>query len=218
MKNLRIRVQVLTPIEIPNYPIHLDGLLYWSIIDHTDWDKDTALSYLDSAIAKQNGIYKASAMIFTRSVDTPLIACETAHPTTINWNEFGLLLSKKIGTIITKTGYYRKRMTKRNAISVGYIEFYAVGDSYKIQHLLELAGFIGLSNKQGFGEIGEILIEEIAQDHSFFFENGLVARNLPIEMLPSDYKGVQQLLPTTPPYSTTRKILSVFPEFTVITY
>lgn len=218
MTNLKLTLEILTPIEVPKYPIHLDGLLYWSIIDHTDYTEGQALEYLDTVLAKENGIYKASQLIYTRSSTQPLLACETTHPTTINWFEFSLPLAKKVGTITTKSGHYRKKMTTRNALAVGLVEFYAVGDPEKIQHLLELAGFIGLSNKQGFGEIGEITIEEIEQDYSFFLEDGSIARNLPITMLSDEYIGMKQLLPIAPPYSTSPKHLSVLPEFTVITY
>ncbi|EOZ8645471.1 hypothetical protein ACQWTT_001222 [Acinetobacter baumannii] len=218
MNNLKITLEILAPIEVPKFPIHLDGLLFWSIIDHTDFTEDQALAYLDTVLAKENGIYKSSALIYTKSLKCPLTACETNHPTTINWNEFSLPLAKKVGSIVTKAGYYRKKMTSRNSLSVGFVEFYAVGDSKRIKHLLELAGFIGLSNKQGFGEIGEIIIEEIENDYSFYLEDGSIARNLPVSMLPEGFNGMQQLLPLKPPYRSAEKHLAAFPEFKVITY
>lgn len=218
MKKLKITLEILAPIEVPKFPIHLDGLLFWSIIDHSDFSESQALDYLDTILDKDNGIYRTSALIYTRSLKHPLTACETNHPTTVNWNEFSLPLSKKVGTIVTKTGYYRKKMTSRNALSVAFVEFYAVGDANKIRHLLELAGFIGLSNKQGYGEIGEIIIEEIENDYSFFLKDGSIARNLPVSMLPEGYQGLKQQLPLNPPYRSAVRHLAALPEFTVITY
>lgn len=218
MKKLKITLEILAPIEVPKFPIHLDGLLFWSIIDHSEFSESQAIDYLDSILDKENGIYKTSALIYTRSLKHPLTACETNHPTTVNWNEFSLPLSKKVGTIVTKTGYYRKKMTSRNALSVAFVEFYAVGDANKIRHLLELAGFIGLSNKQGYGEIGEIIIEEIENDYSFFLKDGSIARNLPVSMLPEGFKGLKQQLPLKPPYRSAERHLAALPEFTVITY
>lgn len=218
MKNLKIKLEILSPIETPNYPVHLDGLLFWSIIDHSNYSQEQALAFLDDVLAKEDGIYKASAMIYTRSHTHPLTACETTHPTSINWFEFSLPLSKKVGTIVTKSGYFRKKMTTRNAIAVGYVEFYAIGNPDKIRHLLELAAFIGLSNKQGFGEIGDISIEEIENDYTFFLSDGTVARSLPVSKLPDDYTGIKKLLPIVPPYSTSPKQLAALPEFKVITY
>lgn len=218
MTPIRIIVEVLSPIELPKYPIHLDGLLFWALKDESDITDEEALIKLDSILAKDGDIYKASSMRFIRSVDLPIVDKEIAHPTRTHWNEWKFTVVEKSKTITTKGGPFRKRMTIKAGISAGFVEFNAVGDAMKIQYLLDSLGFIGLSNRQGFGEIGEIQVDEINEDYSFYDENGELARVLPIAVA-KQYCGEYLSIKNSyqPPYKTSARVDCLVPNFRVLT-
>ena len=46
MKPLHISVEILSPILLPKYPIHLDALLYAAIKDNSDMNDDTILKVI----------------------------------------------------------------------------------------------------------------------------------------------------------------------------
>lgn len=218
MTPVRITIEILSPIEMPKYPIHLDGLLFWALKDETDLTDEQALAELDSVLAIDGDIYKASSMRFIRSVDLPIVDNEIAHPTRTHWDEWQFTLTQKSKTVTTKGGPFRKRMTTRSGMSTGFVEFCAVGDAKKIHYLLDSLGFIGLSNRQGFGEIGNIQIDEINEDYSFFDENDELARVLPIAVAnrnSDEYLAIKNSY--HPPYKTSIRVDCLVPNFRVLT-
>ncbi|WP_436659648.1 hypothetical protein [Acinetobacter sp. P1(2025)] len=211
MKNLKVVVEILSPIVMPKFPIHLDALIYYGV--GFDFDK------LDQVLAKDDasGVYRASAMQFLRIAGETIKETAAVHATRTYWEDFKLPFSHKAGTITVKGGPYRKKMTKRNAISTQYVQFYAVGDAEKIKYVLSSLGFIGKSNQQGFGQIGNIEIEEVENDFSFFDQNAELARILPIEMVETNKSYLKQFVRYKPSYVQSESADCFLPNFKLIT-
>lgn len=224
MKSLQIVLKIRSTIEVPKFPVHLDGLLFWALYE---LGEDT--EKLKEILKQTEGIYHASAMRYIRSPIMPITTAPVVNVTTSKWPDFpyplfqkvvsanGLIKTKAVSRIVFKTGPYRRKISVRNGVSVGEVEFHAVGDAKKIKWLLDSLGFIGLSNRKGYGEIEEIIINEIDEDHSWFDENGYLARILPVEkMLQSDISGyVQQLCRFAPNYADikTPSVLCCLPNY-----
>lgn len=216
MNSLRIELGISSPILQPQYPIHLDALLYAAFKSASDFSDEEILLELDKILAKENGIYKASAMRFIKSTSMPLVASDVSFVTRTHWTEWEYSKHEREKSVITKGGPFRKRVTEYQAINVGAVEFHAIGDEEKIKYLLEILGFIGLGNNQGFGEISSINFEE-SEDYCFFDENGELARNLPIEMVSNEIANqcINTVNSVKPPYKTSERKQSVIPNFRV---
>lgn len=223
MKPVRILLTIASPIELPKFPIHLDALLYWALHELGMDSKK-----LDEILKQTDGIYHASALRNIRTPTTPLVAATNSHVTTSNWPEYdGALMEKylsrkgveklrEVKKILLKTGTYRRKVSIQNALKVAQVEFHAVGNPELIQWLLESLGFIGLANKQGFGEISSVWIEEIEHDLSWFDEEGKLARILPVSHLESDANlYLQQSCRVKPNYADASNplVLSCIPNF-----
>lgn len=217
MKSLHIVLEILSPIELPKYPIGLDGLLYWAVKDNSDATDEQVLEYLDQVLSKKDGIYQASSMRCIRNAEAPLIEKMISHPTRTHWSEWPFPLKDKKKQVTTKGGPHRRRMTSKNGISVGHVDFHAVGDAEKIHYMLDILGFIGTSNNQGFGEIGQIEITTIEDDFSFFDENKLLARVLPMSMMTGQRQYFQTINSFKPPYNSSPRELCAIPDFRVLT-
>ena len=217
MKPLHISVEILSPILLPKYPIHLDALLYAAIKDNSDMDDDTILKVIDSVLDKQDGVYKSSAMRFLKTNHFPVTYSERSLATRTHWEDWEFSQHEKSKSIIVKGGGFRKRVTTFNAVNVHAVDFHAVGDPSRIEHLLNCLGFIGLNNNQGFGEIGSITIEEAEQDYSFIDEDGNLARCLPVEMVTQDIRSTCMQLVNSfkPPYQSSERIQTCIPNFRI---
>lgn len=223
MKPISILLTIVSPIELPKFPIHLDGLLYWAL-NELGMDK----SKLDEILKQTDGIYHASSLRHIRTPTTPVVTTSNAHVTTSEWPEFegelmervtskkGVTKLKEVKKIVFKTGSYRRRISIQNGLKVAEVEFHAVGDAQKIHWLLDSLGFIGLANKRGFGEIGSIAISEIEQDLSWFDEDGKLARILPVTHLKAEAdRYLQQSCRIKPNYAdaTNPLVMSCIPDF-----
>lgn len=215
MKPLHISVELLSPVVMPKYPIHLDALLYEAIKDNSDLDQQSITDLLDKFLAKKNGIYQASAMRFLKSNHNPLKTFEWALATRTHWEDWQFSEHEKAKNIITKGGGFRKRVTTYNAILVKTVDFHAVGDAARIKQMLEAIGFIGMLNNQGFGEVADVHIEVIDNDFSFFDEEGRLARCLPIELVDQDQRDqyLQVINSVKPPYKFSERVQSLLPSF-----
>lgn len=219
-KPLHILLEIGSPIEMPQYPIHLDSLLYWAIKDNCDDDNVSVLARLDQILDKAHGIYKASSMRFVRSVSQGLIVKDINHPTRTHWSDWEIQLSKKASRVTTKTGGFRKRLTIKNGVLCERVEFFAVGDAAKIRYLLEVVGFIGTSNRQGFGEIININIEEVDVDQSWYSVDRELMRILPSTLFSPAYADQSYRLSMAafaPPYHQSGQQACVFPNFLITT-
>lgn len=215
MKTLHISVELQSPIVMPKYPIHLDALLYDSIKDNSDLDHESIIHTLDTILAKENGIYKASALRFLKSNHFPITTFEWALATRTHWEDWQFSEHEKAKNIITKGGGFRKRVTTYNAILTKFVDFHATGNADQIKHLLSMLSFIGRLNNQGFGEISNIHIETIEGDYSFFDEEGELARCLPIDLVAADQRAqyLQITNSVRPPYQHSERVPSLLPSF-----
>lgn len=215
MKPLHISLQILSPILLPKYPIHLDALLYAALKYHSDMEDESVLKIIDGILDKQNGVYKASALRFLKSNHSPLTTTQWSFATRTHWEDWEFSQKEKARTIVTKGGGFRKRVTTYNAIKAHAVDFNAVGKPNEIRYLLNCLGFIGLENNQGFGEIGDITITEIEDDYSFFDDSGELARCLPIGMVAEEIKPTVMQLNNAvkPPYQSSERILACLPNF-----
>lgn len=215
MKPLHISLEILSPVLLPKYPVHLDALLYAALKDNSDMDDESILKIIDGILDKQNGVYKSSAMRFLKSNHFPLTSIQWSFATRTHWEDWEFSQNEKSKNIITKGGGFRKRVTTYNAIQSHAVDFNAVGEPEEIHYLLSCLGFIGLNNNQGFGEIGNITIAEIEEDFSFIDDEGELARCLPISMVPEDVKNTVMQLKNSvkPPYQSSERILACLPNF-----
>lgn len=214
MKSIKISMEISSPILVPKYPIHLDALLYSSLQLNTNWSENEILDELKKILAIENGVFKASAMRFTRTKQQPITFKKCSLATRTHWTEWPYSSHERAKTITTKGGGFRRRVTSYNGIVTPCVEFHAVGVPDRIHYLLDVLGFIGLCNNQGFGEITNIQIEE-DQDFSFFDEQGSLARCLPTYMLTKDQLANHFITTNSiaPPYKTSERVESVIPDF-----
>lgn len=217
MKTLHISVEVLSPLLMPKYPIHLDALLYAALKDNSDMEDGEVIEILDRILGKQDGVYKSSAMRFLKTNNFPLVSFERSFATRTHWEDWEYSENEKSKNVVTKGGGFRKRVTTYNAIQAYAVDFYAVGEANKIEYLLKCLGFIGLQNNQGFGEIGNITISEIKNDYSFIDDQGELARCLPINLVPEELKLLNMQLKNSikPPYQSSERVLTCIPNFRV---
>lgn len=215
MKPLHIQLEILSPILLPKYPIHLDALLYAALKDNSDMTDESILNIIDGILDKKDGVYKSSAMRYLKSNLYPLTTFEWSFISRTNWEEWEFSTQTKAKRITTKSGAFRKRVTPHNAIHVHAVDFNAVGNPDQIHHLLYCLGFIGLNNNQGFGEIGEITITIVEDDYSFFDEQNELARCLPVGLVPKQLRTslLQLTNSVKPPYQTSDRILACLPDF-----
>lgn len=215
MKPLHIAVELLSPVVMPKYPIHLDALLYECIKDNSDLDQQSITKLLDTILSKKDGVYQASAMRFLKSNHNPIKSFEWALATRTHWQDWQFSEHEKAKNIITKGGGFRKRVTTYNALLVKTVDFHAVGNPKHIKQLLETIGFIGLLNNQGFGEIADIHIEVVADDYSFFDEDGNLARCLPVELVDLNQRDeyLEVINSVKPPYKFSERVPSLLPSF-----
>ena len=214
MKPIKISLEISSPILVPKYPIHLDALLYASYQLNTNLSDTEILNELEKVLAKEDGIFKASALRYVRTKQSPISMCEWSLVTRTHWIEWPYSSHEREKTITVKGGGFRKRVTTYNAILTSTVEFHAVGEPKKIKYLLESLGFIGLNNSQGFGEITAVEIDD-DDDFCFFDEEGELARCLPLHMVSSE--KVQHYLrvinSVKPPYQSSERVDSLLPNF-----
>lgn len=222
MKNLCITLHIKTPIITGKYPLNLDGLLYWSAYEGSAENEVKALEIVNRALASDQGVFKSSDMIFIQTPQHSITQQEAAFSTNFNWREHRFPTKKK--SILELGGPYRARLTTYDAIGCCAVRFYAVGDADIIRFLIESAGFIGRGNNQGWGEIGEIVIEEIAQDNSWYQVSNdnkpQLQRCLPvavaesIDVLETVFtRDDQTLIKSKPPYTKTKETLGYSTSF-----
>lgn len=212
MKPLEIQIATHTPVELGPYPLHLDGLLFWTLYAHTD-DAGQALAMLEGMLSRQHGVFQASAMAFARTPLEPVTLRQTVHPTCFDWSEWDLPTDRK--SIMELGGPFRSRMTKYQAWAAPALIFHAVGDAKAIERVLRATPGIGTNSNKGSGEIRAVSVREVATDHSWFFQ-GELARTLPVELFP-DGPGLPMQARITPPYNVGKTVSCFVPDFRVIT-
>lgn len=212
MKPLEIQIATHTPVELGPYPLHLDGLLFWTLCAHTD-DADQALSLLKGMLAHKDGVFLASALAFVRTPLEPVTLRQAVHPTCFDWADWELPTDRK--SVLELGGPFRARMTKYQAWSAPALIFHAVGDAVAIERVLRATPGIGTNSNKGSGEIRAVSVREVATDQSWFCE-GKLSRTLPIELCP-DGAGLPMSARIFPPYNRGKSLNCFVPDFRVIT-
>lgn len=222
MQNLCITLHIDTPIIMGKYPLNLDGLLYWSAYEGHQENESLALEVLSKALDSQEGVFKSSDLIFLQTNEYSITQKEAVFTTNFNWAEHSYPLKKK--RIMEAGGPYRSRMTTYNAIGCLAVRFYARGHADLIRFLLETAGFVGRGNNQGYGEISQIVIDEIEEDLSWWRTNNEgqveLQRCLPSELVKNIKvlgealdKESEGLIKAHPPYTKTKETLGFSTKF-----
>lgn len=222
MKNLCITLHLKVPLIPGKYPLNLDGLLYWAAYEGSNEDDDAAQAILLKALAQEQGVFKASDMIYLQTPEVAITQKEAVFSTSMNWKEFKYPTNRT--AIMELGGPYRARLTTYASIDVVAVRFYAKGDAELIGYLIETAGFIGRGNNQGHGEISEIVIEEVDSDLSWYRINGSntveLHRCLPATVVDSinEIKEDFELLALSsirvkPPYTTSPNVLGYSTAF-----
>lgn len=240
MENFVVNMNLVMPVETSNFEMNLDGLLYWGIQKLHGLDEpNEILSILDAILAKENHLYKASQVIWVRSLQKPLSSGVAVHPTCHNWEDYpfdlpkiATKIDKKTGepsqivrpmkTIVIKGGQFRARMTKSNTLIAQGAKFYGVGDIHKVRFYLSAIFGLGRNVAQGSGEIDGLNVRPIDDDLSWFgvdeHQQPRLHRALPADMpLPEIFNNLtleESLRNIAPPYylSPNNNALCVLPD------
>jgi len=205
----RLICNIGTPMQLGSHPLHLDGLLYWLAESYTD----KPISVLDTVLAKQDGIYKASALAFAPQPLEIVTYRSTKHPTCWSWNEWDMPLNAK--SIVQKGGQYRARMTDYHSHVCSKVVFFGVGDIAKIKAIMATCNGLGRNSNQGMGEITSFEIEQMDHDYSWFMDDQLM-RALPMSLIPASIDQsttIEGMASIAPPYKSTATTQTLSPVF-----
>lgn len=170
---LKIELEILSPIvQGGGYPIHLDSLVYWSLINF-GMDHDSAINELENIFSQSNGIYHASQALFVKSANSTVIATEVVRLTKFEWADYSGQFTKSKKSIKENEGEFRKQFAEKHAIRTNKIVFFAHGDKAKIYFYLNSLVGIGKWANAGFGEIDKITITQMIEDNSWFYNDKL---------------------------------------------
>lgn len=207
MKPFELQLELLSPVILPTYPVHLDGLLWWALTSHLPEDEIPAA--LDSLLAQEDGVYKASAMAFLATPAQTLTAATVSYVDCHRWEQDNLLNGTGKKSFQLKGGPFMRRLREWQAHSAPAVHFAAVGDAEAIVTLLRhtIMG-VGRNYRHGAGRIGRIAWQPLNEDQSWFDAGGSLQRTLPAHL------GDQALaLPAAcrPPYHQTEHQPCVVP-------
>lgn len=182
---LKIELEILSPIvQGSGYPIHLDSLVYWSLINF-GIDHDSAINELKSVFSQSNDIYHASQALFVKSANSTVIAAKVIRLTKFEWADYSGQFVKSKKSIKESEGEFRKQFTEKHAIKTDQVVFFAHGDKDKILFYLNSLVGIGCGANSGFGEILKITVTESIEDYSWFYSHKL-NRVLPTRLFSMD--------------------------------
>ena len=185
------------------FPLHLDGLLYWAILQFMEENK--VQDELNRIIQLTNGVYRASQALFVKSNRNNLTVEHTNRVTRTAWREYELGFSKSKKSIKECEGPFRKRLDTFMAIKANKIIFFAQADVALVQWYLNSLMGIGRHTNSGFGEIDNIIINNIEQDNSWFL-NGMLNRVLPISCLSEPLNNPVRTIRYKPNYKTSEQV------------
>lgn len=212
---LRIELDLATPvIHSEIYPMHLDGLLFWTIQSYID-NSDEVQAQLDRLLMKTGDVYRASQALYAKSKADRLTAQQIIRLTRTNWSEYDGQFPKTKKSIKENEGIFRKRFDLLNATGTKKVVFFAVGDQHEIQVWLNSIMGIGRQTNSGFGEIEQVTITSMADDWSWFMQ-GRLNRIIPLDML-ADHAGYTvRECRYKPNYKSSPAKICAVPEHTTI--
>lgn len=179
MVSFSMEIQLVTPVIMPAYPIHLDGLCWWALKQHLPEEHiEQAIEGLLSRDA--DGVFKASAMKFVVSEHKALTAHEETYSDCWKWEHGSLFGSGKQSNIRINGGPYRRRMQTWYAIHADSVAFTGEGDPAAIADLIghSILG-IGRNYRRGAGRLGNITWHERDQPFQMVNQEGVPERTIP---------------------------------------
>ncbi len=226
MKPFKLTIDLLIPTIITKQPVTLDALLWHCNFLHCH-DETVATKRIEKYLKKTDGVFHASALQFGVTSQQTLIACESVsvgtmrEDTDLHPDLFKPTSKKKNAknpypNIVVTGGAYRNTVRKYQSYHAPVIVFYGVGDGEAVAQMLTYYVIaIGKNATDGVGEIGDVRVEEIEHDRSFFDAEGQLNRPLPLEMYKKlggeDTEETQQL-GLIPPYRLNSTQPCVVPE------
>ncbi len=174
-----IEMELLTPVILPAFPMHLDGLCWWALHQHVREDQiDSALA--DILARDDQGVFKASAMKFVVSPTKALTSHDVTYADCWRWEKNGLIPTGRKTKIVIDGGPYRRRLQAWRSVHADRVLFTGVGHPAAIADLIShsILG-IGLNYRRGAGRLGAITWRETETPFSMFDANGAPVRTLP---------------------------------------
>lgn len=207
MKPFRIQVNMVSPIVVGKFPLHLDSLLYWLLSEFKDSEEEI-FKVLDTVLEKSvDGIYLCSAMYFNKKpkfVKSGVVSNSDQMIDKLydlnafsNQNEVGEINLAAVHAIHTKTAFFNATCHKE-----------------KVEALLNRVHGIGRLTNSGFGQIKSISFEELDSDESLL-SNGKLMRVISDEGFPDEMLkqvgAVRGYGRFSLPYHTCRKSKIIIP-------
>jgi CRISPR type IV-associated protein Csf3 len=212
MGPFELQIELRSPLILPNYPLSLDGLLYWALRDHMAHDQ--AMQALDGLLASQDGCFKASSMAFVRTPWQDVTAKVVAYGVCIDFEDNDLFVSnERRRSIVTNGGPFRKRQSRWDAYLAPAVAFHGVGNAEEIATLIRwsVAG-LGKNHPRGAGQIGSVSVVDCEADLSWRDEEGRLARTLPVHLAAGAHGGSRGYARYRPRYDISEKVPCVIPN------
>ena len=190
-KPFRLLMELKTPVTFRGWPVHLDGLLEYSLFC-TDGNFPADSGKLDEFLQRDpDGHYCASAIAFGVTKDRTIAS--VSMNTVARLNEHELLtkfIAPNAGTV--KSPKYAKlppggpqhiSLEVYDGYFSPYVVFDGVGNGHKCAELLRMTiQGVGSQAARGFsGSIGEIYVNDLDRDLSVVDENEQLARVVSLE-------------------------------------
>lgn len=179
MISFEIQMELLSPVILPAFPMHLDGLCWWALHQHVSEDKIEGA--LENMLARdEQGVFKASALKFVVSPTKTLTKHTESYSDCWRWEQSGLITMGRKAKIVTGGGPYRRRMQDWHSVHADMVSFTGEGHPAAIVDLIShsILG-IGLNYRRGAGRLGAITWRELEAPFSMFDATGAPVRSLP---------------------------------------
>lgn len=192
MTPFRVEWRLATPMVSPTFPIHLDALLAWAVVDAAggDWTCQDDLP-LARAGAGDDWVWRASRVFPEVHWRSRYTRFRPVEPWSDGMDYGEVLEPKGGGSRKTGTGPYRAYMLQTDLIHVDRARAWGVGDLDAVRTLLERVTALGALRRLDHGRIHDF---EVAEDPA--------AETLwPLRALPSRRDGyVPTVSRLRPPY------------------
>lgn len=235
-QELRIFININTPIVFPQEAIHLDALLTEivarELFGHKPdrWqnvDKQTELPLPLEKTRGKHPVWRASigfSSPLTREYQdfwvkrtndefAGYVTNNIVWPAGVISNKASKSLAKEVRLEKATgpandpaSGGFKSYYEYRNLLLTDYLLFHAYGNKEEVKRLLDKLSGIGKKTAIGFGKIGKIEVIEIDEDYSLFTPSNKPARNLPS----IDYPNLKARIiasPTSSPYWSKRNLV-----------
>lgn len=178
---LQVELDLIAPVvDTSFYPLNFDGLMYWSIerlLDTNDIEEE-----LDSVLAKTGDVYRASQMLYVKSLEHPLSAEKKAFVTRTHWSEFDTELIQSKKSIKENEGVFKRKYSEVLQTGVKTVRFYMVADPTKVEFYIKSIIGVGRKANAGLGEIENVRITHVEEDLSWFYQGNL-NRIVPVSLI-----------------------------------